>query len=255
VSGTDVAIIGIPGIPLVTAGDDLPRLIASALEAGAITLAPGDVLVVASTIVSKAEGRFFDLTGVVPSGRAHELAEITGKDPRLVEMVLRESTAVSRAVPGVLIVRHRLGFISANGGIDFSNVGAEGTTGILLPLDPDGSAHAIRTALEERTTCAPLAVVVADTHGRAFRRGNVGVAIGLSGLPAILDERGREDLFGRRLEATIVPFADQVAAAAGLVAGEAAEGLPVVIVRGLRYPVSASSAREIPWAPEEDLFA
>jgi coenzyme F420-0:L-glutamate ligase/coenzyme F420-1:gamma-L-glutamate ligase len=238
VSGTDVAIIGIPGIPLVTAGDDLPRLIASALEAGAITLAPGDVLVVASTIVSKAEGRFFDLTGVVPSGRAHELAEITGKDPRLVEMVLRESTAVSRAVPGVLIVRHRLGFISANGGID-----------------SDGSAHAIRTALEERTTCAPLAVVVADTHGRAFRRGNVGVAIGLSGLPAILDERGREDLFGRRLEATIVPFADQVAAAAGLVAGEAAEGLPVVIVRGLRYPVSASSAREIPWAPEEDLFA
>ncbi len=237
-SGTDVAIIGIPGIPLVTAGDDLPRLIASALEAGAITLAPGDVLVVASTIVSKAEGRFFDLTGVVPSGRAHELAEITGKDPRLVEMVLRESTAVSRAVPGVLIVRHRLGFISANGGID-----------------SDGSAHAIRTALEERTTCAPLAVVVADTHGRAFRRGNVGVAIGLSGLPAILDERGREDLFGRRLEATIVPFADQVAAAAGLVAGEAAEGLPVVIVRGLRYPVSASSAREIPWAPEEDLFA
>jgi coenzyme F420-0:L-glutamate ligase/coenzyme F420-1:gamma-L-glutamate ligase len=254
VSGTDVSLIAVRGIPMVVPGDDVAELIADAMASSGQQLAPHDVVVVASTIVSKAEGRFFDLDGIVPSARARALAETTTKDPRLVEVVLRESTAVSRAAPNVLVVRHRLGFISANAGIDFSNVGMGPETGLLLPVDPDGSAHSIRERLEARGV-APLAVVISDTHGRAFRKGNVNVAIGVAGIAPIIDERGNADLFGRVLQATVVPIADLVAMAASLVTGEAAEGLPVVIVRGLAYPVSGTGASELNWPPESDLFA
>jgi coenzyme F420-0:L-glutamate ligase/coenzyme F420-1:gamma-L-glutamate ligase len=221
------------GFPLVQAGDDLAALILAALSANDVRPAEGDIVVVTSKVVSKAEGRITDLATVVPSTRALELAERTGKDPRLVEVILDEAVGVSRAMTGVLIVRHRLGFTSANAGIDHSNVGGGEEEILLLPIDPDSSARRIRKRLEEETSVR-IGVVISDTHGRPFRLGNVGVAIGVAGVPALVDLRGELDLFGQPLRASEVPLADQVAAAAGLVSGEAAEGVPVVLVCGLQ---------------------
>ena len=213
-------------------GDDVAGLILAAFRATDISPAEDDVIVVTSKIVSKAEGRMVDLAQIVPSARAVELAEQTNKDPRLVEVILDEAVGVSRVAPGALIVRHRLGFTSANAGIDQSNIDGTEEEVLLLPLDPDSSARRIRKQLEEETG-ARLGVIISDTHGRPFRFGNVGVAIGVAGVPSLVDLRGEQDLFGHRLKASEVPFADQVAAAAGLVTGEAAEGVPVVLVRGL----------------------
>lgn len=241
-----VSLIPVPGLPRVQPGDDLAALIAARVE-----LEPGDVVVVASKVVSKSEGCIVDLAGLEPSSRANELASVTGKDPRLVELILRESTEVVRAVPGVLLVRHRLGFTSANGAIDASNVGLGDDTVLVLPDDPDASASRLREALG-----GDVGVVIADTHGRAFRRGNVGVAIGIAGVVGLDDQRGSVDLFGRVLEATVVPTADLLAAAAGLVSGEAAEGIPVVIVRGSgALSTSGAKAGELLRLPDEDLFA
>jgi coenzyme F420-0:L-glutamate ligase/coenzyme F420-1:gamma-L-glutamate ligase len=253
--GSEVSIISVNGIPEIVEGDDIAELIGDALAVAGARIAPFDIVVVASTIVSKAEGRYFALADIEPSARARELGAVTGKDPRLVEVVLRESVAVSRARPNVLVVRHRLGFISANAGVDFSNVGWEAETGLLLPRDPDASAAAIRSRLESAWAVSPIAVIISDTHGRAFRRGNVNVAIGVSGVPPIVDERGKPDLFGRILEATVVPLADQVASAAALVSGEAAEGIPVVIVRGVEYAASDAPASDLNFPPELDLYA
>jgi coenzyme F420-0:L-glutamate ligase/coenzyme F420-1:gamma-L-glutamate ligase len=247
--------MALAGLPMIGPDDDLAALIVEALGRADRSLVAGDIVVIASTVVAKAEGRFFNLGDVEPSPSAYELAAVTHKDPRLVEMILRESTAVSRAAKDVLVVRHRLGFVSANAGIDFSNVGQGPETGILLPLDPDASAGAIRDALQSTLGVEPLAVVISDTHGRAFRKGNLNVAIGVAGLPPIIDERGSTDLFGRVLEATIVPLADQVAGAAALVSGEGNEGLPVVIVRGVAYRPSKRPAEYLNWPPESDLFA
>lgn len=227
-------------------GDDLAALISER-----VSLEDGDVVVVASKIVSKSEGCIVQLRDIEPSTRALELADVTGKDPRLVELILRESTEVVRAVPGVLLVRHRLGFTSANGAIDASNVGLGDDTVLVLPDDPDASAARLRDGLR-----AHVGVVVADTHGRAFRRGNVGVAIGIAGVVGLDDQRGSTDLFGRVLEATVVPTADLLAAAAGLVTGEAAEGIPVVVVRGAGANADPGGrAADLLRLPEEDLFA
>jgi coenzyme F420-0:L-glutamate ligase/coenzyme F420-1:gamma-L-glutamate ligase len=223
------------GFPMVGVDDDVAALTAAAVTASGLTLSSGDILVVTSKIVSKAEGCVVDLATVEPSARALELAEITGRDPRLVEVVLGESVGVSRAVQGALIVRHRLGFTSANAGIDHSNLGSEGEEVLLLPLDPDASARRIRKRIVEDTG-VDVGIVISDTHGRPFRVGNVGVAIGVAGVPALLNLRGEPDLFGHRLTATDVPLADQLATAAGLISGEGAEGVPVVLVRGLQYP-------------------
>ena len=254
-SGSDVSLIAVPGIPKVGPGDDVAQLIAHALSEKGTALAPYDVIVIASTIISKSEDRYFSLADVEPSERANELARVTSKDPRLVEMILRESIAVSRAAQNVLVVRHRLGFVSANAGIDFSNVDGPSEMGILLPVDPDESASSVRDYLETHSGIEPLAVVISDTHGRAFRKGNVNVAIGISGLPSIIDERGRKDLFGRVLEATVTPFADVVASAAGLVTGDADEGIPVVIVRGLQFDIAKDRASTLNWPPDSDLYA
>jgi coenzyme F420-0:L-glutamate ligase/coenzyme F420-1:gamma-L-glutamate ligase len=249
----EIRLIGLPGIGEVAAGHDLGRLILSALDASALSLADGDVLVVASKIISKAEGRILDLGSVQPGPQAEELARITGKDPRFVQAVLDEAEGVSRAAPNVLVVRHRLGFTSANAGLDRSNLGAPEETVLLLPEDPDASADRLRGALEAALGLR-LGVVVADTHGRPFRRGNIGVAIGVSGLAALVDQRGRPDLYGRILEATLVPQADQLAAAAGMVGGEAAEGLPVVVVRGAALQWDDGRASDLVRPPEEDLY-
>ncbi|HRE47419.1 MAG TPA: coenzyme F420-0:L-glutamate ligase [Aggregatilineales bacterium] len=231
-----ITITPIPAIPLIQAGDDLPALIADALQNAGIILENGDVLVITSKIVAKAEGRFVDLRTVTPSPRAEEIASATGKDPRLVEVALGEIQEISRMRMGVLITRHRLGFVSANAGIDHSNVGTEGEEVILLlPTDPDGAARRLREGIAARLGNAP-AVIISDTHGRPHRLGNVGVAVGVAGIPALLDLRGRADLFGRKLQYTDVGVADELAAAADLVSGQAGEGLPVTLIRGYRPP-------------------
>jgi coenzyme F420-0:L-glutamate ligase/coenzyme F420-1:gamma-L-glutamate ligase len=223
------------GLPIVQPGDDVAGLIIEALTATGVLAVDGDVVVVTSKIISKAEGRIVDLATVTPSPRAVELAEQANKDPRLVELILDEAVGVSRVAPGALIVRHRLGFTSANAGVDQSNVSADDGREevLLLPLDPDSSARRIRKRLEEETG-GHIGVVISDTHGRPFRLGNVNVAIGVAGVPALVDLRGDLDLFGRPLRASEVPLADQIASAAGIVSGEAAEGVPCVLVRGLK---------------------
>ncbi len=244
----------LPGMPLVQPGDDLASLILDGLEAARLRLQPGDVVVVTSKIVSKSEDRWLDLRTVVPSERAFELAAATGKAPNLVEAILRESVEVSRYRQGVLIVRHRLGFTSANAGIDHSNVGRGSDDWVLLlPEDPDASAQRLHTALFERTGVR-VGIVISDTHGRPFRVGNMGVAIGVAGIPAILDCRGRPDLFGRELRATIIAVADAIAAAAGLITGEADEGRPVVLARGLRLTGPAGCAADLIRPLEHDLY-
>ena len=244
----------LPGLPMIQAGDDLVALILAGLERGGMTLQAGDVLVVTSKIVSKAEGRQLDLRTIAPSERAYDLAAATDKDARLVEAILRESTSISRYRQGVLIVRHRLGFTSANAGIDHSNVGIEGEDWVLLlPEDPDTSAQRLHDALFERTGLR-IGIVISDTHGRPFRVGNVGVAVGVAGIPAVLDFRGQHDLFGRELRATIIALADGVASAAGLISGEADEARPVVLVRGLRLPDGAGRAADLIREPSQDLY-
>lgn len=225
-----------------------------------VRLVDGDVLVLAQKIVSKAEGRFVDLATVTPSHRAREIAAIVQKDPRLCELVLRESREVLRARPGVLVVEHRLGLVLANAGIDHSNVEqpagtAEGTDErvLLLPEDPDGSAAALRTRLLGETG-ASVGVVIADSLGRAWRLGAVGVAIGCAGLPALLDLRGTADLYGRPLRVTDVGHADQLAAAASLLFGQAGEGAPAVLVRGLPPAEKELPARALQRPHEMDLF-
>lgn len=243
----------LPGIPLVQMGDDLAALIFDALQRAELALQDGDALVVTSKIVSKAEGRITDLTTVEPSDEALRLAEVTRKDPRMVELVLRESAAVSRAAPNVLVTQHRLGFVSANAGIDQSNVDGGETHALLLPIDPDATAHAIRARLKELTG-ATVGVIISDSHGRPFRVGNIGVAIGVAGMPAAVDLRGEQDLFGRVLRISVQGYADMVASAAALLSGEGAEGRPVVLVRGLRFVHDHGRAADLNRAPENDLY-
>jgi coenzyme F420-0:L-glutamate ligase/coenzyme F420-1:gamma-L-glutamate ligase len=251
---TDLQLIPIAGIPLVKPGDDLAALIVEAALRTGLSLQAGDIMVVTQKVVSKAEDRFVRLNDVRPSPRALELAEITGKDPRLVEVILWDTAEVVRARPNLLIVAHHLGFISANAGVDHSNVGAQPDTVLRLPADPDASARRLRQRLRELTGAAP-AVVINDSHGRPWREGTLGTAIGVAGLVPVQDLRGHPDLFGYQLQYTTVGFADQVAAAASLVMGQAAEGLPVVLVRGLAYqPGDEVSARQILRPPETDVF-
>ncbi len=251
---TQLTLVGLPGIPRVQPGDDLVRLIVVGLAAAELTLTVGDVLVITSKLVSKAEGRYVDLATVEPSARAQAVARQTNKDPRLVELILRESTGISRMRGEVLIVRHRLGFTLANAGIDHSNVGRDGEDWVLLlPEDPDASARHIRAALHDLTGVAP-GIVISDSHGRPFRMGTVGAAIGLAGVPAVWDRRGERDLFGRVLRVTVTGLGDEIAAAAGLVFGQGAEGLPVVLVRGLNLPLGEGQAADLVRPVELDLY-
>ena len=252
---TSLKVVPLAGLPLIGPGDDLVGLIASALELNDVALRARDVLVVAQKIVSKAEGRIVDLATIEPSPRALELAALVEKDPRLVEVILSELVRVVRARRGVLIVEHRLGFIMANAGVDRSNVApADGSERVLmLPEHPDGSAEALRRGIAALTGI-DVAVVINDSFGRPWRQGTVGVAIGVAGLPALIDLRGEPDLFGRRLEVTVVGFADEVAAAASLLMGQADEAQPVVLIRGLSWSAPQSTAASIIRPPHEDLF-
>lgn len=237
-------ILPVTGLPEVVPGTDLPALLAGA------PTRPGDVLVVTQKIVSKAEGRFVDPETIVPSPEAIALAQETRKDPAHVELILRESVAVIRKAPNVLITRHRLGHVMANAGIDASNIGA-GRSGhlLLLPLDPDRSAQAIADRHGPG-----VAVVISDSFGRPWRIGTVNVAIGLAGIAAVIDQRGERDRDGRVLQATQVALADAVAAAAGLAMGEGAEGIPACIVRGLHWNAPPQPAEALLRPQHEDLF-
>jgi coenzyme F420-0:L-glutamate ligase / coenzyme F420-1:gamma-L-glutamate ligase len=255
-----LTLIPLAGIPIVNPGDDLGAQIAASLarsgESGiALALSDDDILVVTQKIVSRAENRFVALRTVQPSPRAQELAARTQKDPRVVEVMLWDTAEVVRVGPRVIVVRHRLGFTCANAGVDASNVAEPDADRVLrLPEDPDRSARWLRARLHELTGAAP-AVIISDSHGRPWREGTVGVAIGVAGLVPVQDLRGAPDLFGRKLQITLVGFADQVAAAASLVSGQADEGLPVVLVRGLAYARSEDAgAAELVRPPEQDLF-
>lgn len=251
---TDLTFAPLTDIPLIEPGDDLGLLVASAIGATELVLQDSDVLVVAQKVISKAENRFVRLRDVTPSTQAFELAEVTGKDPRLVEVILWDTAQVIRARQQVLIVAHHLGFICANAGIDHSNVGTEDDLVLRLPADPDQSARRLRTRLRQLTGVSP-AVIINDSHGRPWREGTVGVALGVAGLTPVQDLRGHPDLFGYRLQHTTVGFADQIAAGASLVMGQTNEGLPAVLVRGLDYPPAESaSAAQILRPPETDLF-
>ncbi len=230
-------------------------MLGDALDTDRLRPRAGDVIVVAQKIVSKAEGRTVDVATVTPSPAAEKLAAEIGKDPRLVEIVLSESRRVVRSRPNLMIVEHRLGFVMANAGVDQSNVApADGIQrALLLPVDPDASAEALRVKLSARFD-VPLAVIISDSFGRAWRRGTVGVAIGAAGLPSLIDLRGQPDLFGRTLEVSIIGFADEIAAAASLLQGQAAEARPVVLVRGLDWSAPDAPARELLRPDSEDLF-
>jgi coenzyme F420-0:L-glutamate ligase/coenzyme F420-1:gamma-L-glutamate ligase len=258
--GSELLVRAIAGVPTIDPGDDLFEVIISSLARAETKLVAGDIVVVASKIVSRAEGCFVDLRSITPSDTALRLGEEVDKDPRLVELILRESTGVSRKTTGALIVRHRLGFVSANAGIDASNAApssapeGSGPWVLILPRDPDATAAALRAKLA-RHFSAEVGVIITDSWGRPFRRGTVGFAIGVAGVPSVWDRRGAVDRHGRVLEATASALADSIAAAADLVAGQADEGRPLTLVRGLRFRLSGDSAEALLRDPENDLYA
>ncbi len=220
-----LTIAALHGIPRVQPGDDLPALLIAAMERSGLAPQPNDILVVAQKIVSKAEGRYLDLETVEPGARARELAAVTGKDGRLVEVILSQSAEVLRAVPHVLVAVTHHGFVMANAGVDQSNleVGDDGRRVLLLPEEPDRSARGIKDRLDVHFG-GDIGVIVSDSTGRAWRLGTIGIAIGAAGVPSLVDRRGERDLAGRPLEVTEVGFADAVAAAAVLAMGEGGRG-------------------------------
>lgn len=242
-------------VPLVRPGDDLADIILAALAASGERLRDGDVLVIAQKIVSKAQNRQVRLDTVTPSEDAERLAHEVNKDARLVELILRESTEVVRHRRDVLVVAHRLGLVIANAGIDQSNIeqGAIDDAALLLPEDPDATCVDMREKLRARTG-ASVGVIINDSHGRAFRNGTVGVAIGASGIPALADLRGTSDLFGRRLHSTEVALADEIASAASLLMGQAGEGRPIVLARGIANARGDGSAADLVRPKAIDLF-
>lgn len=251
-----LSVLGVPGIPPIVPGDDLADIIIEAMDRRAVTVADGDIVVVAQKIVSKSEDRYVDLAAVTPSPRARELAAQTGKDARLVEVILGESAEVVRHGPGVLVVAHRLGFVMANAGVDASNLEPAGDGGervLLLPRDPNATSARLRSRLEARFR-RRVGVIISDSVGRAWRNGSIGMALGAAGPPALWDRIGDDDLYGRPLRITQVGYADQIAAAASLVMGEGAEGLPVVKVGGLSWQPVSTDASLLLRPPEQDLF-
>jgi len=254
-------------IPLIRRDDNLADIVVNALQENDISLEDNDILVFAQKIISKAEGRAINLATITPSQRALELAKQTEKDARVVELILRESNEVLRTRVGALIVEHKLGFVCANAGIDHSNVSPSETSEVfgdfgslsaedwvlLLPAEPDRSAEKMRDEIKSKTG-KRVGVLIIDSHGRAWRNGTVGVAIGIAGLPALEDLRGKPDLFGYKLQVTQVGVADELAAAASLMMGQAAEGTPVVHVRGFPYPMREATLKELIRPKEQDLF-
>ena len=248
-------LIALTGVPVVAPGDDLAALVIAALANAHVRPRDQDVLVVAQKIVSKAEGRAVELRTVQPGARAIEVGRQTHKDPRLVELILSETRRIVRTGPDVLIVEHRLGFVGANAGVDQSNVGPQDgiERALLLPADPDASAEKLRAALTQHFGVS-IGVVINDSFGRPWRLGTAGVALGVAGLPALKDLRGRPDYLGRPLKVSITAFADEIAAAASLLMGQGDEGRPMVLVRGAAWHEPDGTGRDLLRPTGEDLF-
>lgn len=244
------------GMPMVRFGDHIGKLLVEALNANQIAVEDGDCLVIAQKIISKSEGRTRLLSEVIPGQQALALAEETGKDARFIQLVLEESRRIVRSRPGLIITEHRLGFVCANAGIDHSNVdetGGDRDIYLLLPENPDASAERIRMYLHSHAG-VDVGILIVDSHGRAWRNGTIGTTIGTAGVPGIIDLRGQKDLYGYVLQSTLIAAADELAAAAALLIGEAAEGTPVVHVRGFPHSFRESSLRELIRDEEKDLF-
>ena len=239
---------------MISAGDNLVALIIDALDANKINLQPGDIVVIAQKIVSKAEDRCINLAAVTPSSEAIELAKEVDKDPRIVELILSESESVMRKKPGVLITRHRLGLVGAHAGIDQSNVDhSNGEHALLLPEDPDVSAKNLLAELMQRTVTG-LGLIISDSMNRPWRLGTVGCAIGSAGISVLDDYRGGTDIYGRELKVTLINRADAIATAATLIMGETIEKIPLVVVRGFPPEQSSSTAKDIVRPVDEDMF-
>ncbi len=255
--GQSFSVFGVPGLPMVAAGDDLAALVLEALAGNGQSLEDGDCICLAQKIISKAEGRQIALADVSASAEAEQLALETDKDPRLVQLILDESTEVLRQKPGVLIMRHKLGLVGAHAGIDQSNIDHDGgEQALMLPLDPDASAERFKAAIEDRTG-RKVGVIITDSANRPWRLGTIGIAIGAAGLTVLDDHRGGTDSFGRELKVTLINRADAIASMATMVMGETTERLPVAVVRGL--PLVVGDNGEQPAAVinrplEEDLF-
>lgn len=252
-----LVITPIENIPFVQPGDDLAELLLQGLDSAGIALMDGDILVIAQKIISKSENRLINLNSITPSPKAIQISEVTQKDARFIQLVLNESREVLRTRPGTIIVEHKNGYVCANAGIDHSNVkgpqGEEADWYLLLPEDSDRSAAKLRDSIEKISN-KRIAVLIIDSHGRAWRVGSVGVSIGLSGMPGLIDLRGSEDIFGHQLRVTLVAAADELAGAASLMMGEAAEGIPAVHVRGFPYPLREGSQTELRRPQELDMF-
>ncbi len=254
-SARRITYTALPGIPLVKPGDDLAELVGHALEDADLTLESGDILVLAQKIVSKSENRYVDLNDITPSERAKDIAITVDKDPRLVEVILSESQDVLRQRKGVLITVHRLGYIMANAGVDQSNIdhrdGIERV--LLLPRDPDDACRALKARLDARFGCG-IGVIINDSFGRPWRNGVTGVALGAAGIPSLHSLIGQPDLFGRPLRVSEIAVADELAAGASLVMGQADEGSPVVHVRGYVAKATENSAQALIRPKHMDLF-
>lgn len=252
-----LSLTALQNIPLIRQGHNLADILVKSLRETNIELQSDDILVVAQKIVSKSEGRMINLAAITPTDQAIKLAKQTEKDARVVELILQESNQILRVRVGTIIVEHKLGFVCANAGIDHSNVAGSGNKDeeyvLLLPENPDQSAKNLREQIKQKAGIN-IGVAIIDSHGRAWRNGTVGTCIGLSGIPAIIDEKGWKDLFGYTLKITVVGVADELAAAASLVMGQAAEGTPVVHARGFPYPLGEGSLKEIIRPKDQDMF-
>jgi coenzyme F420-0:L-glutamate ligase/coenzyme F420-1:gamma-L-glutamate ligase len=246
----EIRIIALRGLPEIAAGDDIAELIARTAAASGIEIKRKDIIVIAHKIVSKAEGRMVHLKDVRPSGIARSWAQECRKDPAVVEVILEQSRRIVRMDQGILIAETQHGFVCANAGVDASNVPVGDV--VLLPEDPDRSASQLRLAIEKRLQ-VPLAVIVSDTFGRPWREGLVNIALGVSGMDPFIDYRGQADLFGRRLEATLIASADELASAAELVMGKTTS-TPVAIIRGFDYRMGPGAGRLLIRAADQDLF-
>jgi coenzyme F420-0:L-glutamate ligase/coenzyme F420-1:gamma-L-glutamate ligase len=253
---SELTLRALSNFPEIYFGDELGSIIFQQTQQDGWLWEDGDVLIIAQKIVSKAEGRFVQLSTVQPSQAALNYAAYTEKDARVIELILKESKKVLRARKGLMIVEHNLGFICANAGIDQSNVKQkkqDGATVLLLPENPDISASKIQNTINALSG-KKIAVLIIDSHGRPWRRGTVGITIGLAGLQGLLDRRGYSDLYGYRLQSTEIGICDELAAAGSILMGQAAEGKPVVLMRGYPYPLGEGSVRDVIRAEDEDLF-
>lgn len=244
-------------IPKVRSGDDLAKFIIDSCKKQGIKIEDNDIFVITQKVVSKCEGRYRSLAAVMPGVKARVIAKLSRKDARFVQLVLNESKSILRVRKNTIIVEHKSGFICANAGIDHSNVDGNSKPDsdqyLLLPDDPDHSAAEIRKKLENECQ-RKIGVLIIDSHGRAWRNGTIGMAIGISGLPGLVDLRGKEDLYGFKLKITTVGAADELAAGASLLMGQSKEGIPVVIARGFPYPLREGTIKELIRDKNEDFF-